>query len=340
MPNDSDIPQVGPMQRLKRLSITLVVFGLTACILFLLAERNRRFYFLSSIDGKVVVERGAWLPYGKEPFEPEEDSLAEAYAPISIPEGVGGFASQRFEERPDLDRALFDVLAGWAEPRVRAGDGLEMKEGLVLVNRAALLPGIRPDQRGRLRGLQAELAWYEGKQRLDDAGKLILEARRQLELATEASPGRAREAVAILDDLIPAADRLNRALQTARGLRFPMGYPPPQEEEPRKPGDEAMVVSGQGASAAPGAGTAAGAGAAGAGSVGVGTAGVGTAGTGTAGAVETTTEGGKGGLRPIPARATSPAPSGSVDAPGLEHPGQIAPSPGDPKHEAAGGVHP
>lgn len=231
MSTDTDNAQGGPMQRLKRFSLALVVFGLTACTLFLLAERNRRFYFLSSSDGWVVVERGAWLPYGKEPFHPDDESLAEAYAPIAIPAGVGPIVSQRFDERPDLDRALFDVLAGWAEPRVRAGDGDEMKEGLVLVNRAALLPGIRPDQRVKLRGLQAELAWFEGKQRLDDAGKLILEARRQLELATEASPSRAREAVAILDDLIPAADRLNRALQTARGLRFPLGLPPPQQQE-------------------------------------------------------------------------------------------------------------
>lgn len=225
------------MQRLKRISLALVVFGLTACTLFLLAERNRRFYFLSSTDGWVVVERGAWLPYGKEPFHPDDESLIEAYAPIAIPAGVGPIASQRFDERPDLDRALFDVLAGWAEPRVRAGDGEEMIEGSILVARAALLPGIRPDQRVKLRGLQAELAWFEGKKRLDDAGRLILEARRQLELATEASPNRAREAVAILDDLVPAADRLNRALQTARGLRFPLGLPAPQEDEPKVQGE-------------------------------------------------------------------------------------------------------
>lgn len=232
------------MQRLKRFSLAFVVLGLAACILFLLAERNRRFYFLSAIDGHVVVERGAWLPYGKEPFQPDDDSLDEAYAPIQIPAGVGPFSSARFDERPDLDRALFDILASWAEPRVRAGDGDEMKEGSALVARAALLPGIRADQRIKLRALQAELAWFEGKQRLDDAGKLILEARRQLELATEASPSRAREAVAILEDLVPAADRLNRALQTARGLRFPTGFPPPPEEEPKAPatGSQAPVA--------------------------------------------------------------------------------------------------
>lgn len=229
MSNGAGNPNGGAMSRLKRLVIGLLVLALTVSTLFLLAERNRRFYFLSAEGNELVVQRGTWIPYTKETYVPDDEGQKAAYAPIAIPAGVALVSEQRFEERPDLDRALFDILAGWADARVRSGEPAQLREGLALVARAAMLPGISGEQGARLHSLQAELAWFEGRERLEEAGKLIKEARRQLELATEASPARAREAVAILDDLIPSSERLARAVQTARGLRLPGEHPPAEE---------------------------------------------------------------------------------------------------------------
>ena len=247
----------GALARLKRIVVVAVILALAGTILFLLAERNSRFYYLSTEGSQLVVSRGANLPFGKRPWRPEDPVLAEAYAPVAIPAGVAPITEQRFGERQDLDRALFEVLAGWADARIRTDDPVLVREGLDYVARATRLQGVTAEQQLRLRGLRAELAWYEGRERLEAGGKLLEEARAQLQLATEASPARAREAVAILDDLTPAMERLTRALQTARGLRIAMPQAAPVPVQP-------AVAGAGGAGGSGGAGRAAAAGAGGA----------------------------------------------------------------------------
>lgn len=258
----------GVLARLRRIVVAAVILALVGVTLVLLAERNSRFYFLGTEGGQLVVYRGARLPWGKRVWEPQEPALAEAYAPIAMPEGVAAITEQRFDERQELDRAFFDLLAGWADARIRTDDPARMTEGLAYVHRAAMLPGISSEQQRRLRALRAEVAYYEGRDRLERGGRLIEEAREQLRMATEASPMRAREAVQILDELQPAIERLERALQTARGLRappMPALFPPPAA---------APAVPAGGSGGAGGAGGAAGtAGAGGAGGTGGGEAG-------------------------------------------------------------------
>lgn len=218
-PLEESATKEGILARLRRIVVAAVILALVGLTVFLLAERNSRFYFLGSENGTLVVSRGARLPWGKRPWAPEEPTLAEAYAPVQLPVGSAPLPLRRFDERQELDRALFDVLAGWADSRVRTDDPLAMQEGLVFVQRAGLLPGITPEQQVQLRKLRAEVAYFEGRERLEEGGRLLEEAREQLVLATEAKPARAREAVAILDELEPALDRLARALQMVRGLR-------------------------------------------------------------------------------------------------------------------------
>ncbi|WP_373044084.1 hypothetical protein [Vulgatibacter sp.] len=233
-------PTTNALGRLWKLVLALVILALAGATVYLLAERNSRFYYLSTEGNRLVVERGARLPWGKQAWAPADPALAEVYAAIELPAGVAAIAEQRFDERQDLDRALFELLAGWADARVRTDEPAKMREGLVYVERAGKLPGIDSDQQRRLRALRAELAYYEGRDRLENGGRLLDEALRQFQLATEASPARAREAVAILDDLQPAVERLTRALQTARGLRAPVApeaAAPAVEAAPRAAGE-------------------------------------------------------------------------------------------------------
>jgi hypothetical protein len=102
---------------------------------------------------------------------------------------------------------------------VETDDPEALREAYHLLERAGRLAGIAPEQRIRMRALRAEVAWWEGRQQLERAAAILREARDQLELATDATPARARDAAAILEDLVPASDRLGKALVTARNLR-------------------------------------------------------------------------------------------------------------------------
>lgn len=210
-----------------RMLLGLVVLALAASTLYLLAERNSRFYFLSQEGNSLVVSRGAWLPSGKRPYLPDDPRSAQIYAPITLPADVEPIAEQRFSERQDLDRALFELLADLATPRIRSDRMETLQQGFGLVERAGLLPGISADQAARLRTLQAELSYFEGRAHLQEAVILLRQAREKLELATEASSERAEEAAILLRRLAPASQVLSRALQQAQGW----AVDEPSEEE-------------------------------------------------------------------------------------------------------------
>lgn len=292
MSTESETPTFG---RLRRMATLAIIFALSLGILVLLAERNSRFYYLGSEGDMLVVSRGAWLPWGKRPWTSDDPTIREVYGPLPLPVGEPPVPEQRFDERQELDRALFEVLAGWADAKIRTDEPVQMREGLVYVERASRLTGITPPQRKRLRALRAELAFYEGRDSLERGGQLLQEARDHLELATEASNARAREAVAILDDLQPGLERINRALQTARGLRLPVAsLPPPPEPIPAQ---QIVPAEREGATVAPGApGSGAAAGEGGA-----------TAGGGSGGSAERDGAGGSGGAGIHPAAPGRPA---------------------------------
>lgn len=207
--------------RAMRLVIGTIVLGLAAATLYLLAERNSRFYYLSQEGDRLVVYRGAWLPSGKRPFTPDDPHTARIYAPISLPEGAAPIAERRFGERQDLDRALFDILAELAKERIRSDEEGIMQEGFALVERASWLPGITGDQAKSLRTMRAELSFFEGRSHLEKALVELRQAREKLEHATEASSTRGEAAAMLLRSLAPATEVLSRALQRSRGWEVP-----------------------------------------------------------------------------------------------------------------------
>lgn len=212
---------VGFRVRVMRLFVGVVVLGLAAATLYLLAERNSRFYYLVQEDTRLVVYRGAWLPSGKRPFLPDDPHTAQIYAPIELPAGAGPIAERRFDERQDLDRGLFEILSELAGERIRSEDEARMQEGFTLVERASRLPGITGEQAKTLRGMRAELSFFEGRGHLERALVELRQAREKLEHATEASSSRGRSAATLLRSVVPATEVLSRALQRSRGWEVP-----------------------------------------------------------------------------------------------------------------------
>ena|GEM_PF-2424520 len=223
-----------PRGRVMRLFVGALVLGLAGATLYLLADRNSRFYYLSQEGRRLVVYRGAWLPSGKRPYLPDDPHTARIYAPIELPEEAPAVGEQRFSERQDLDRALFDLLADLAEERIRSEDERRMREGFALVERAGLLPGITGAQAERLRSLRAELSFYEGRAHLERALVELRQAREKLEYATESSSARGENAARLLRTIAPATEALSRALQRSRGWDVPELRPLLQEAEKEK----------------------------------------------------------------------------------------------------------
>jgi hypothetical protein len=243
---ETTAPSGGAMDRLKKLLLGLLVVALLAVAGYLQVERNHRTYFTATREGALTILKGSYFLWGARPYVPDDPATAEVYAPIPLPEGAAPIPDGRFDEREALDRYLFDLLAGWAEPRIRSGEAVRMKEGFLYVDRAARLTGLSGTQAKKLRELQAEVAYFEARDRIERAGELLEEAREKLLLATEGS-GYAREAAALLSQIEPANQVVAHALRAVRlGVQGteavkPAYYPVPV---PAAPGNGMVPVPG------------------------------------------------------------------------------------------------
>jgi hypothetical protein len=177
----------------RRLLVVVVVVALLALVGYLASERNARTYSLELRGDHVLVLKGRMLPVSAAPWEPRDPTLAETYAPIAL-EGhpVETFLlSERFNDRDDLDRALFGLLEQLARPRLASDDPKALAQGFSYLRRAKRLPAITQEQRAMLARMESELAWYQARLKLEQARQLLGEALGQLEVA---STGRNRNA--------------------------------------------------------------------------------------------------------------------------------------------------
>lgn len=238
---DSEGPssRSGAMDRLKRLLVLGLVLVLLAVAGYLQAERNHRTYFAGTRDGLLVISKGSFFLWGSRPYVPDDPPTAETYAPIPLPGGLPPVPDARFAEREELDRFLFGLLAGWAEPRIRSGETDRIAEGFLYVDRATRLTGLTGKQTRRLRELRAEVAFYEARDRIERAGVLLAEACEKLQLATDGS-GHAREAAILLEQIEPAHRAVGHALAVVgRGGATIGGAVPAFDTAPRS--GEAMA---------------------------------------------------------------------------------------------------
>ncbi len=210
-----------------RLLVTVLILGLGGAVAFLLSQLNARTFSLVQENGQLVVMKGRMLPVGAVPYQPGDARMADAYAPIAL-EGkdVSSLVTRTFTERDELDRALFPVLEGLARPKVAAEDPAVVDKGLYYLRRAELLSGLTEEQRRSLEGMKAEAAFFQARQKLEQARREVTEALVQLKVAAESRNRNTQRANQMLGTVGPAAQALEAALRAADALLLGAENPP------------------------------------------------------------------------------------------------------------------
>jgi hypothetical protein len=206
-------------------------------VVFLLSQLNARTFTLALMDGQLAVMKGRNAPVGALPYRPGDPRLADAYAPIPVEgQDVTALSQQKFTERDELDRALFPLLESLARPRIASDEPARVEQGLYYLRRAEKLSGITEEQRLTLQKLMTDVAYYQARQKLEDARRLVSDALTQLKLAAESESRHARSANQMLSTVSPAARDLEEALRRAvHTLSGPEAAPQPPKETPVPP---------------------------------------------------------------------------------------------------------
>jgi hypothetical protein len=212
-----------------RLFVLTLILGLGGLVVFLLSQLNARTFTLALMDGQLVVMKGRTAPAGAVPYRPGDPRLADAYAPIAVEgQDVTALVQRRFTERDELDRALFPLLEALARPRIASDEPARVEHGLYYLRRAERLSGITEEQRLTLQKLMTDVAYYQARQKLEDARRLVSDALTQLKLAAESDSRHARSANQMLSTVSPAARDLEEALRRAvHTLSGPLEAPGP-----------------------------------------------------------------------------------------------------------------
>jgi len=208
--------------------VTLLIIALAGVVTYLLSDINQRRYRITEDATMLVVERGRFLPFGYQPYVPKADALKLAYAPIPLPQGKSIDEPENYDDRADVDRALFALLAGWARSGLDSKDPTALKQATKYLERSELLPGLSEQQRIDLRTLRADLAYRTGKQLLNQVVETLRQALAEFQLSLEigtSRPTNADQWIAILKQRIEA--------YTGRAPQAPEAVAP--EPSPRLP---------------------------------------------------------------------------------------------------------
>jgi len=185
------------------LMAVILIIALAGAVGYLLSDINHRRYRLHAAAGRLLIERGRFLPFGFEPFVPKAATLAEAYAPVTLPahKKDNPPAPEIFDDRADVDRALFAMLAGWARQGMALNDGAALRSAASYIERSQLLPGLSEQQRVDLKTLRADLAYRTGKTLLTEMVDTLRQAYREFELSERLGPSRPTDAQGWMQDI-------------------------------------------------------------------------------------------------------------------------------------------
>jgi hypothetical protein len=213
-----------------RLLVFTLILGLGGVVVFLLSQLNARTFTLALMDGQLAVMKGRNAPMGSVPYRPGDPRLADAYAPVPVEgQDVTALAQRSFTERDELDRALFPLLESLARPRIASDEPARVDQGLYYLRRAEKLSGITEEQRLTLQKLMTDVAYYQARQKLEDARRLVSDALSQLKMAAESQSRHARSANQMLSAVTPPARELEEALRRAvHTLSGPEAAPEPK----------------------------------------------------------------------------------------------------------------
>jgi hypothetical protein len=193
----------------------LVILGLVVAVGYLVSERNARIWSLVPEDGRLVVKKGLFLPMGSAAFRPSDPTLAKVYAPLVVPPSKALPAGRTFVDQGELDRALYDLLSGWAHEDIAAKEPARMERGLGYVERALDLPGLSTAQRDDLATLRAESGFFEARRLLEKARAELSEAVEKLRLTAGSRSPHAPEAAALLRDVGTAMEVTTAAVRAS-----------------------------------------------------------------------------------------------------------------------------
>lgn len=188
------------LRAIRNLFVLSLIVGLGGAAVYALSMVNARTYSLEVQNGQLVVLKGKMMPTGAAAWAPADPKLVDAYAPIDLEGNLSLTVNgQKFEDRDELDRALFQVLEMLARPRLSSDLPADLDKGLALVRRAEKLNGLTDDQRASLKKMQSDVAFFLARTRLDDARRQLEEALVQLKLAAESdSKSRAQASLMLL----------------------------------------------------------------------------------------------------------------------------------------------
>lgn len=220
---------------LTRFLAVVLILALCGAVVFLLSQLNARTYSTEVRNDALVVLKGRRLPFGNEPYHPYDWALAEAYAPIPL----GGhdaeeIVQQRFTDRDELDRALYDLLLRLARPKLTSEDPNDFKRGAYYVERAGRLGGLSLPQKQTLKQMQQEISVFLARSKLEDAARALREGLAELKRAGETQGARgqsAREALVEMENPAKAFqqawDHATRLLMAAEPKSPTMPSPSP-----------------------------------------------------------------------------------------------------------------
>jgi hypothetical protein len=163
--------------------ITALMLALLGSVLYLLSDINHRQYRLTTRQSSLVIERGRFMPMGFERFTPKNQVLRPIYAPIALPTGINFTSSETFDDRTDVDRAIFGVLSGWSREMLETGAAAEFEQVVTYIDRCELLPGLSEGQRLELQTLRADVAFTKGTHTLSGIAEQLDRALAEFEAA-------------------------------------------------------------------------------------------------------------------------------------------------------------
>lgn len=221
-----------------RLLVALVICALLGVVAYLLSNINQHRYRLALNNGRLVVERGLFAPVGFGAFAPADAAERAAYAPIPVPAGEPVEVGVVFDDRAQVDRALFGRLSSWAQQRLQAQDAATLELGVQYVKRLEMLPSLSEGQRHELRGMRADAALRQAEGLLRGVGIALRQARtlfeQSLELGTTHAE-RARRGIVDIEHKLPQLGLDEEAGLEGRGPAVIVA-PAPQMGDESSPG--------------------------------------------------------------------------------------------------------
>lgn len=208
--------------------VAIAILSLCGAVVYLLSDINHRRYRLTTIEQTLVVERGRMLPIGFKTFEPKANDLKAAYAPIAIPPGESLGRPEIFDDRADIDRALFSLLASWSRERLSSAKAGDFELAAGYVRRCELLPGLSEEQRIELRTMRADMAYKNGRRMLGDVVERLKKARAEFVLSKELGTSRPNDVdlwIADVDRRIRDYQGAEKAQPTTPGTAVPSPNP-------------------------------------------------------------------------------------------------------------------